>query len=324
MDTLHTWAEIKDGFKDTLILGNGSSIAVNPAFLYDSLFMASVSFGLLDAQATEVFKLFETKDFEYVLRLLSHAIKVNHCCEIECQALVDKYILVRDALINTLHRVHPKIDEVRPHFPAMVSFLKDFSTVYSLNYDLIVYWALMHGKDEQEFADYWVYGNFDGAYSKQRSSDSTLFLYPHGNLVLLSNALGKEEKISTGGRQALLDEIARRWSSATNSPLFISEGESQKKMNMIGLSPYLMHVHETLSEPKESVAIHGWSASEQDDHILKALSLSHPQRIAVSLRKCETWQARMVETAVKLRKHFPAATLLFYDADSPGAWIHPT
>ena len=72
------WNEISDRYhRGTLLLGNGSSIAVNDCFRYESLFDEACRLGYINDRVQQVFDEFGVTDFELVLRRLWQAKKVN-------------------------------------------------------------------------------------------------------------------------------------------------------------------------------------------------------------------------------------------------------
>jgi hypothetical protein len=93
-------------------------------------------------------------------------------------------------------------------------------------------------------------------------------------LILAQDFSGQESKLHTNphGDGNYLQQISQQWSSATVTPVFVSEGTSKQKLNAIARSRYLDTVYrEVLPEKKESIVIYGWSMGENDSHILDAL-----------------------------------------------------
>ena len=63
---LQEWWDIQDDFGDTLVLGNGASVAVHEGFEYRSLRKTAEKEGFLSEQVREVFEQLGTDDFELV------------------------------------------------------------------------------------------------------------------------------------------------------------------------------------------------------------------------------------------------------------------
>lgn len=142
------WDDIKNNYQDTLILGNGASIAVCELFEYKSLYEKAKECGLIDKSLEKIFEKFKTTNFENVLHKLSIAEIINKTLNINNSSITESYEKCRLSLIKTIQKVHPKYDEIdQNHFIKIVDFLKNFKTVINLNYDLILYWVMKHGNE---------------------------------------------------------------------------------------------------------------------------------------------------------------------------------
>jgi hypothetical protein len=209
-----------------------------------------------------------------------------------------------------------------------------FKHVFSLNYDLLVYWAMMYGNNVaggHRFKDCFIGGAFSDDWEDLREpigvERTTLVFYPHGNLVLATNVSGQEVKLSTGGRtRGLLDHIVMIWQGGSLYPLFVSEGEMKQKELAIMRSAYLRQVYnEALPQVGNGLVIFGWSADPRDDHILRRVALAEPQRVAISYfrgnrsprqmeRACEALQARIEELNDGIK-------VCFFDSQADGCWL---
>lgn len=323
------WDDIAAKYGDTLILGNGASVAVNNSFSYASLLDRALSDKLISSDVQQIFDFFGTKDFELVLRTVWQATNVNSALKIEDKRTREAYLNVRDALIRAVREVHPDYDATSPHFPAIYQFLKRFDTVISLNYDLIVYWAMMYGfdiKDGHSFKDCFISSEFHDDWEEFRTpirgADAvTLVFYPHGSLVLGRDKVEQERKIR-GGESRLLDAILSRWETEEVVPLFVSEGTWKQKVSAIRSSYYLSTVYrEVLASEQPTVTIYGWGMGEQDMHILDRMKGAGIKSVAVSVyqnRQGDCNHAAHV-IAEKLGKNVEVE---FFDSGSHGCWIH--
>ncbi len=80
---IRDWEEIAGDFeRGTVLVGNGASIAVDRNFGYDALLQEARRRGLLTAQVEDLFRSFDTNDFELALRLVWHATMVNSALQI--------------------------------------------------------------------------------------------------------------------------------------------------------------------------------------------------------------------------------------------------
>lgn len=327
MAEIKTWKEIENQFGEDIILGNGSSIAIDKRFSYLSLFDYANSSGKFSPELIEIFREFKTSDFEYVLRSLWGATKVNLALNISEKLTEENYKLLRNALVETVREVHPRHEEVAKHFEKIIEFLKKFKITYSLNYDLIIYWAFMHHMgvkgQPHAFKDCFIREKFQldwMTYQKPIGSQKkvTLFMYPHGNLVLGRNKNFSERKLSS--RNNLLDDLIEKWQTGEYTPLFISEGTSEIKTNSIETSPYLNTIlNNILPQPKQNLVIYGWSIGEHDNHLVEKIKESGVKKIAVSVHNHDQDFCDKVERIFKRSDRYDVH---FFDAASEGCWIY--
>lgn len=325
MSKIQDWNAVRARFTDGLILGNGASVAVSEKLSYPSLYDQAQKAGALTEPVVKVFEAFGVKDFEVVLRRLWQATTVNRALGIQSEKLQTAYNEVREALITTVHSVHPSYDEAKSHFESAANFMRGFKTVASLNYDLIVYWAALWANEQMKavwFKDAFIKGHFRADWSGFRVpykavGGATLFFYPHGNLCLGRFADGTERKLGAGGAD-LLQTIVDAWRSDEAVPLFVCEGTSNHKLQAVGGSQYLQHVYlEVLRDFQESVTFYGWSFSEQDVHVLDRIAQSSAHKAAVAVHG---ENGELVDRAEKLLKERNFNEIVFFDAQSTGAW----
>ena len=101
---IENWLDIADDFQDTLVIGNGASIAVDERFDYQSLLEEAKKAKLIDNSVDEVFKYLVTKDFEFVLWTLGFVSDINQKFKIKAKEVIDAYQKVQKALIETIQR----------------------------------------------------------------------------------------------------------------------------------------------------------------------------------------------------------------------------
>ncbi|MBF8164737.1 DUF4917 family protein [Pseudomonas yangonensis] len=322
---IRDWEEIAGDFeRGTVLVGNGASIAVDRNFGYDALLQEARRRGLLTAQVEDLFRSFDTNDFELALRLVWHATMVNSALQIPDGVTRQVYQEIRHALIETVRAVHPAHANVAARLPSMYRFLKQFRTVLSLNYDLLVYWTMTYGLDVQDqhrFKDCFLDGSFDDDWGRFRRNAgeraNTLVFYPHGNLALYRDVLDREGKIHDRGA-GLLGAILHAWSSGNFIPLFVSEGTSAQKLSAIQNSYYLSTVYrEVIPSLEGALAILGWGMGAQEAHLLQRLSKSNVARVA-----CSVYQRnqQFCEDAFRtLREHLgEEIEVVFFDSASAG------
>lgn len=165
------WKDLKDQFNDAILLGNGASIALYENFNYGSLKQHIVDNGLLTEDVDNIFNFFHTDDSEIILRIVWQATNINRSLDIEYDKTEQAYQHVRDSLISAARDIHPEHRTISNHIPNIYNFLKRFNTIINLNYDLIVYWVMMHGldiKDMHALKDFFVGSFFDDDWQRFR------------------------------------------------------------------------------------------------------------------------------------------------------------
>src|SRR6266567_1612882 len=149
--TLEDWNNIKEGYNSSgLLVGNGASRAIWDDFRYSSLYNKAkskyIEHPLLQADKA-IFKSMKTKDFERVLAAL-------WTTEVVCKALGrnqtvsivhERYESIQNALIEAVHAVHVPWSELSGEnvLNKIESALTQYKSVYSTNYDLLLYWGIM-------------------------------------------------------------------------------------------------------------------------------------------------------------------------------------
>lgn len=329
MPAIVQWRDIQDQYTDSLLLGNGASMAVHPQFGYGSLFERAQQIGYITPAVAGIFDRFGVNDFELVLRRLWQASLVNQSLEIPHGRVEEAYAEVRTALISTVRDLHVDYDHALPHLRLIYPFMTHFDTVISLNYDLIVYWAAMLGNRQLglHFKDGFINGSFTEDWEALRppygrAPGSTLFFYPHGNLVLTRTNDHGESKLGAQNGGRLLDAILEHWEGGTAVPLFICEGTASHKQKSIESSSYLERVYrEVIPAMGESVAIYGWSFSDQDQHVVNQITRNPPQRVAISVRGGSQAFAQRTE---EIMNRAGVVHIDFFDSESLGCWNNPT
>lgn len=322
------WEEIAQNYRcGSLLLGNGASMSIDDRFGYTSLIEHARENGLLTQDVQQLFDFFNTTDFELVLRLVWQASNVNRSLLIPDERTHAAYVRVRECLIQSVRDVHPEYQEISEQIPAIYGFLKNFRTVMSLNYDLILYWAIMYGIDvfdRHSLKDCFVNGQFYEDWRRLRSPiygdrSTTLAFYPHGSLVLSRNNVESEFKVTSNGND-LLEAILQAWQSEQVVPLFVSEGTSQQKINSIQNSSYLNTVYrEVLTNLESTLVIYGWGLWEQDLYILQRIASSGVRSVAVSVYGNDQVYCNRVSQIIQ-QILGAQIQIHFFHSDSPGCW----
>lgn len=319
-------------------MGNGASIAIDKCFTYRSLYEEAHAAGLFSGSVGVLFDSYATQDFEFILRLLWTAHQVNLAFDVDDVAIVNAYGEVKSALIHTVQRVHVSHANALPYMDRIADFLGYFPRIMSLNYDLLVYWAMMHGNTRaggQWFKDGFIHEDrtFHEDYRfllkpHGGMKGASLVFYPHGNLALGTGRYEEIAKIVSEEKTDLLETIVKRWTLDNCTPLFVSEGTESQKMRAIQRHAYLHFVYNNILGKlrwEGSFTIYGWSMADQDQHLLDALGKNKPVHVAVSVfRGAADWEKYCEDVEKKFRKTYGLrdTRILFFDSSDEGAWIH--
>lgn len=336
--------------KRHLLLGNGFSIACRPdIFHYGSLF-AQADFSAVP-EAKAVFEMLGTQDFEMAIRSLENAAKI-------LPAYIDRgagaaakmqehAVALKDILVQTIAGNHPHIPPEIPEekFWSCRRFLSHFlvgpkaGCVFTLNYDLLLYWTLMHddlpfdepipltkndgfGNDEDEpDADYVVWQG-------ETNPHSASIMFLHGALHLFDS--GKELQKYTWIRKGIpLVEQAREAIARDSYPLFVAEGTSAQKKSKIRHNAYLYQGFKqftaNVQQGQHCMFIFGHSLAENDDHILKRIGKGRFKKLYVGIYGdpdgAENQNIMQRARALADLRHdkWPLE-VAFYDAASASVW----
>jgi hypothetical protein len=339
--------------KRHLLLGNGFSIACRAdIFHYGSLYAQADFSEVPEVQA--VFEALGTQDFEAAIRALENASRILPGYAPHDAAAAAKMLehaaALKEILVQTIAGNHPNIPPDIPEekFWACRRFLANFLSgrkagcVFTLNYDLLLYWALMHdyisfrerialtkndgfGNDEDDpDADYVVWQGETGAHDAK-----VHFL--HGALHLFDS--GPELKKYTWVRkQVPLIEQARQAIAADAYPLFVAEGTSVQKKAKIRHYAYLYQGFKQFTANvrvgTHCVFVFGHSLAENDDHILTRMGRGRFPKLYVGIYGDENTpdNRRIMARATALARPREAAYPLevaFYDAASARVWGAP-
>jgi hypothetical protein len=280
--------------KRHLLLGNGFSIALrSDIFTYGALFdHADFSSAIF---SREIFELLETRDFETVIKLLVDMSQIISLYAPDNGELVNAISRDADALktvlVNVIASRHPDrpYDVAEEQYIACRQFLSNFSGshIYTLNYDVLLYWVLMHtdvdrldlrpddGFREDE-------DNEEAPYVTWQEGHRSSIHYLHGALHLFD--AGHQLQKYTWSRTdiAIVDQV-RDALDNDRYPLFVAEGTSDDKLTKIMHSAYLHKALRSFEAITGNLFIFGHSLADNDDHIFKALIGGKVKSLFVSL-----------------------------------------
>jgi hypothetical protein len=314
---LKDWADLTDGcLWETLVVGNGLSINVWREFAYSRLFEQAT----LDRAARRLFSEFDTENFETVLEALWHAERTLAALERKTAGVTKFYQNVQSALFQAVRQVHVPWRQIdRPRLQQISDAMRSYRFVFTLNYDLLTYWAAMQGGSNSAIRDFfWSDDHTFDINDATLQEDTTGLFYLHGGLHLWQDSKsGRTGKWTTtkGSGVTLLKSLEASVSSIpSRRPLFVSEGTSAQKMAVIRRSDYLSYSLQTLSDNTSNTVVFGASFGAQDKHIAAAIASGPKRHIAISIRPGTQDQndAAMAQYRASLHQH----RLKFFDSTS--------
>lgn len=274
---LKDWNEISDLPMQNLLFGNGLGRTYWEKFAYHSLLENFDDFPVGRYACTkDLFDRLNTVNFEEVLRAIFHAYQVSIDNQDATRTL---YLDVQNALISAVNAVHPKPSYIPSE--SIGKCLAKYNCIFTTNYDLLPYWAIL-SEQSNKFVDYfWNEGVFNPRNVKVYSGKIPIH-FLHGALHLQSEGISDARKvhikIESGVDGAFDSGFSGRF------PLFITEGKSALKLSRIRGNSYLNFCYERLCQSKGGLVIYGHDLNpEYDGHIVDALKQSKNDQIALSV-----------------------------------------
>lgn len=309
-EALHI-SEVYD--KRHLLLGNGFSIACKPnIFCYSSLFAEAKR--KMPPELVEIFAILETQDFERAIRALIDASKILGAYLPTEARSAERLIMdserLKGDLIQAVAGTHPArpFDITSDQYSACRLFLANFISegsggkIYTFNYDLLLYWTLMHEAEELNYdcvdlkhddgfrkdavnvdADY-VEWQGEGA-----SNASQNIHYLHGALHLFDAGYQLQKYTWKNSGKALIDQ-ANEALKRNAFPVFVAEGKSSSKLSKIMHNAYLHHnlksfasVCQVKARSGKALFVYGHSFDSNDAHVINKIGYGKIDHLFVSL-----------------------------------------
>lgn len=321
--------------KRHVLLGNGFSIACRPECFGYARLLDQADLTGLSVDGLGLFGSESTTDFEQVVRALRVAARMVEFYESSDIDLAKRFAadadLLKEILARTLAGRHPdnvgSIEAAK--YAAARTFLANFDHYFTLNYDLLLYWALMQdgepllprndgfGDDPDDDEAPWVIWN-------DYRQDGQNVYFVHGGLHLYAEGatLRKITFVRTG--VALIDQIREQLADGT-FPLIVTEGTSEEKHAAILHHGYLAKCLRSLATCQGSLFIHGHSLDLNDRHVLRGIVEGRFKALFVSLYGDPESEANReirarAEALAAERPERKPLLVDVYDADSVAVW----
>jgi len=337
------------GHKMNLLLGNGFSVSLHQNFKYDSLY--ELSGAKADKRIRSLFDKFDTTNFEAVMRKLEDAqwvaMHYGLSGSTEHPEIRKDLDRLKDFLIESVGKTHPadtyKIDDASKQ--SCQKFLSGFHDIFTLNYDLLLYWTLLSGDRRID--------GFGSVMPYDPAASYLVLSQPRGIFPWVFNMHGALHLYTVDGEvrkrrwqpyQAPLLSIILEAIRNSEYPLYVSEGTASQKMRQIRQNAYLSMCYSEFSKSVGMLCAYGVSFEESDDHIIEAIArnfgvttlavgvygdFDSSDNLALRSRIARL-QRRRNEHAVKVEKstseskedygHPQRLEILFYDSESAKVW----
>ena len=319
--------------KRHVLLGNGFSRAWrDDVFSYGAL-LDQANFNDCPT-ARKAFEALETTDFEYVMRALRNTVTLLRIYDGDaelCERLTRDANALREILVQTIAASHPARPSEISHeeYAHARRFLAHFQRIYTLNYDLLLYWTLMQQKIEPVVSSDDGFRTPDYGESAYvtwdvENTDTQNVFYMHGALHIfdVGHEIQKFTWINTG--IALIDQV-RSALEEGRYPLFVAEGTSESKTTRVRHSDYLSRGYRSFSKIGGDLFVFGHSMAPNDEHVISLIEKNKCSRLFVSLYGNPNSEGNLWirERATQLAQHRPPSRPLevfFFDAASASVW----
>ena len=270
-----------------LLLGNGFSMAYDhEIFSYNALheFISKIE----DSDLNRILKVIETKNFELIMQQLDITSALIKSFNPESpladriQSASDK---LKSSLLDAVRSLHPEHVFTVPEEKSerCSKFLKIFldtnGSIFSTNYDLLLYWILMRNEivnhndgfgrepdDSNSFPDEQTWSDLIWGVNKEEQN----VYYLHGALPLFDSGVEIIKEVYDTNNY-LLEKISNRMDKA-EYPIFVTAGDGREKLSHIMHNHYLSHCYESLCETTGSIVTFGFNFGPYDDHIINAIN----------------------------------------------------
>ncbi len=276
------------GNKPRLLLGNGFSQAYSQdMFSWNSIYERAE----LTERLRRCFDAIGSRDFEVTIKSLQDSAKLHRIYqqpnEEVANLMQEDADSLKDVLAETIAHNHPiNVSEIEDaKFHSCIRFLSKFESVYTLNYDLLLYWTYMWAmKAENETLR--KTGAIpsltcDDGFRNAPGEDFVIWegdykqcvYFLHGALHLI---LGTEEikKITWNRTQISLIDQLKDSMSKEYYPIFVAEGESVRKKGKIMRNGYLSKCFRSFQKLNGNLVVFGASLSERDRYLVDAIAIS--------------------------------------------------
>ena len=318
-----------------LLLGNGFSRACREdIFAYSALFDRA-DFNQLSPLARGSFDLLDTTDFEVVMRALRDAALLMKIYSPDQPGvggrLREDADGLREVLVQAIADNHPEFpgEICDTSYAACRRFLSRFDRIYTLNYDLLMYWALMQSEIQPDLRSDDGFrapgpGQGETYVTWEPGRHRQKIYYLHGALHIFDagTEVRKYTWRNTGIR--LIEQI-REALNSNLYPVFVAEGESKQKFERIRHNDFLSKAYRSFQEIGNALFVYGHAMAPSDDHITRLIGRGKLKQLFVGIYSAENsdgnrWIYRRVEELQAMRLARRRLDVVYFDARTAQVW----
>jgi hypothetical protein len=248
-----------------------------------------------DKDLSTVLGVIETKNFEVIMQQLDNFVALIEALDgdpdlkLKIESASEK---LKKNLLSAVKALHPAHVFAVPEEQSLAcsAFLSKFLTtggsIYSTNYDLLLYWILMRneianhtdgfGRDLENSDEFPKPEDQEWSelrWGRNRETQNVFYL--HGALPFFDTGVEivKEEYDS---QHYLLDKISGRMESG-EYPVFVTAGDGTQKLSHIRHNQYLSNCFDSFSSINGSLVTFGFNFGQHDEHIIEAINIAAKQ-----------------------------------------------
>ncbi|MFK4836942.1 DUF4917 family protein [Microbacterium sp. ZW T2_14] len=322
----------------SVLLGNGFSIAYDSTiFSYESL-AEEAELAALSVPKADLFASLSSQNFEVVIDKLNAASSIQRLYggdPVLADQMAADAVVVRNGLADVLASRHPfnalaVTDEEVRHAR---EFLTHFLNIYTLSYDLLLYWAVNRSEvgpfvRKRDGFEWPTWKDRSRLIWKRRPTQGPQRVYfLHGALHLFVQDR-KLTKLSYNSHGSIVGELRSRL-EAGEYPIVVTEGTRLEKEARIERSAYLRTALQRFGLLDGALFIHGVSMSPNDDHVLELIETESSTITALYVGIYGDPDApsarKVIDRAKEMKRHRRESggrplRLRFYDVTSAHVW----
>ena len=243
-------------------------------------------------------------------------------------------------LVNIITDIQSRVKPNKREKHNTFLFLSNFSNIFTLNYDLLLYWVINYAVELYRQNKYEYYSIVrtdkfyprDGFGTKYNEDDCIWYqdkwiqniFYLHGGLHLFCDEQNIYKLKNNSVNNLSIADKTKYWLNKGVSPIVIIEGNSDDKLSRINNCNYLEYCYQKWNQIGGVVFIYGHSLDENDEHIFDAINANlNIKAVYISIFdpiKNEATIRQRANELFKERINDKSLIVDFYNAQSVSLW----